>query len=161
MQLKIIIGVIIFTLVTSGAGLFYSYYITSQATIATLQKNNANLNTAIDINEKTISSLEDSYQKVTEELQTLNTEFQSIRGQNQQLQEKLSDNDLGYLASQKPGLVERIINNATDKAGRCFELLSGAELTDDERNAKTTKAANSECPWFFDSRIDADTAATK
>jgi hypothetical protein len=60
---------------------------------------------------------------------------------------------LGFLGSKKPALVEKIINAASDKVGRCFELLSGADLTDNERNAKDAKSFNSECPWLYDSLV--------
>jgi hypothetical protein len=49
----------------------------------------------------------------------------------------------------KPGLVQNTVNNATAKAGRCFELLSGAPLTAKESEAKNAKEFNSECPWLF------------
>ena len=56
---------------------------------------------------------------------------------------------LSELGSKKPGLVGKIINNASEKAGRCFEILSGAELTEKEIGAKNGKAFNSECPWLW------------
>jgi len=62
----------------------------------------------------------------------------------------LGRHDLGNLAENKPGLVEKVVTKASAKANRCFELLSGAELTDKEKEAKNGKAFNSECPWLFD-----------
>jgi hypothetical protein len=66
------------------------------------------------------------------------------------LSDKLGRHDIGNLAENKPGLVERVINGASIKAGRCFELLSGAPLTDKEKEAENGKSFNSECPWLFD-----------
>ncbi len=48
------------------------------------------------------------------------------------------------LAQKKPELVQRIINNASEKALRCFEILSGSELTDQERDANDGTEFNSE-----------------
>jgi predicted nuclease with TOPRIM domain len=133
------------------SGVFYWYYQDSQATIQTLYQNNARLETAVEENEKTIDSLEQSYNQSKQELRRVNEEFAQIRRQNTVLAEKLEEHDLGVLGNAKPELVQRIVNSATDDANRCFELLSGAPLTEEERNAETPKKANSECPWLFDS----------
>lgn len=141
-------GFLLLTIVLmAGAG--YWYYNDSQERIQTLSENNAKLETAIQISEETIGALEDDFAKVNETLSVLYEDFDRIRAQNDILATKLRDHDIGYLGSAKPGLVERIINRATDNVNRCFELLSGAELTEDERNAKTANAFNSECPWLW------------
>ena len=132
-------------------GAFYWYYQDSQARIQTLSENNARLETAVEMNEKTIDSLEQSFEKSQRELRRVNEEFAQIRRQNNVLAEKLEAHDLGVLGNAKPGLVQRIVNSATDDANRCFELLSGATLTEEEKNAETPKKFNSECPWLFDS----------
>jgi hypothetical protein len=59
--------------------------------------------------------------------------------------------DLGLLAAEKPDSIERAVNRGTVNAGRCFELLSGAELSEEEKNAKDGIAFNKECPWLYDS----------
>jgi DNA repair exonuclease SbcCD ATPase subunit len=130
-------------------GGFYFYYTNTQTTIATLNQNNAKLTTAVELNEQTINTLQADYAKVTVELTQVNTEFQAARDQNAELQERLSKNDIGVLANGKPKLVERVVNNASKKAARCFELLSGAILTDKERNATSARDFNSECPWLW------------
>lgn len=137
--------------VMSGIG--YWYYTDTQERMAILQENNAQLNIAVEVNEQTIDALQADYAKIQATNEELNKEFAQIRRQNAVLSDKLSKHDLGVLGSNKPGLVERVINNASKKAGRCFELLSGAELTDGEQNAKTAKAFNSECPWLFDTLV--------
>ena len=132
------------------AGAFYWYYQDSQARIQTLSENNAKLETAVEMNEQTIDSLEQSFRESREELRRVNEEFAAIRRQNDVLAEKLERHDLGVLGNAKPGLVERIVDSATSDANRCFELLSGAELTEEEQNAETGQAFNSECPWLFE-----------
>ena len=54
--------------------------------------------------------------------------------------------DIGKIAEKKPGLVEKIINNATERAKRCVEIASGAELTEQEINATKKSEINTECP---------------
>lgn len=133
------------------AGAFYLYYQDSQARIQTLSENNAKLETAVEMNEQTIDSLEQSFRESQEELRRVNEDFARIRRQNNVLAEKLERHDLGVLGNAKPGLVGRVVNRATDKTNRCFEILSGAELTEEEKNAETPEKANSECPWLFES----------
>lgn len=131
----------------------YWYYQDSQSTISTLTENNAKLKTAVETNEATIEQMQSDYDAMSKELNRVNKEFASIRRQNDILADKLERHDLGLLGSEKPGLVERIINNASNKAGRCFELLAGAELTETERNAENAQQFNSECPWLYDSLV--------
>lgn len=135
-------------LVMTGA--FYWYYQDSQARIQTLSENNAKLETAVATNEQTIDSLQESYAQSQEQLRAVHAEFRQIRRQNNVLAEKLERHDLGVLGNARPGLVENVVNRATDKVNRCFEIISGAELTEEERNAESGEAFNSECPWLFD-----------
>tara|TARA_R110000772_G_scaffold19671_4_gene54895 strand:+ start:4191 stop:4652 length:462 start_codon:yes stop_codon:yes gene_type:complete len=132
------------------AGAFYWYYNDTQERMSILNANNAKLEVAIQISEDAVTSLQESYAKANEELTKVNSEFASIRQQNRVLSDKLGRHDIGNLAENKPGLVERVINGASIKAGRCFELLTGAPLTDKEKEAENGKSFNSECPWLFD-----------
>ena len=138
----------IITVMTLGA--FYWYYNDTQERLRILNANNAKLEIAVQISEDAVTSLQESYAKANEELTKVNTEFTAIRQQNRVLSDKLGRHDIGNLAENKPGLVERVINGASIKAGRCFELLSGAPLTDKEKEAENGKSFNSECPWLFD-----------
>ena len=131
-------------------GVFYWYYNDTQERLRILNANNAKLEVAIQISEDAVTSLQESYAKANEELTKVNSEFTAIRQQNRVLSDKLGRHDIGNLAENKPGLVERVINGASIKAGRCFELLSGAPLTDKEKEAENGKSFNSECPWLFD-----------
>ncbi len=141
-------GIMLVAMLAMG-GVGYWYYNDTQEKIATLHENNAKLESAVAISEETISTLRADYAKANEELQKVNQEFANIRSQNNVLSKKLAKHDLAVLGAGKPGLVTKIINNASDKAGRCFEILSGAELTQKEKEAKNGKAFNSECPWLW------------
>lgn len=131
-------------------GMFYWYYNQSQDTIRTLNENNATLKIAVQTNEETITNLRRDYSRAQTILTETNRQLSETRLQNRQLVTRLSEHDLGVLAESKPGLVERTVNNATANALRCFELMTGAPLTDKERNATNGKEFNSECPWIFD-----------
>jgi chromosome segregation ATPase len=140
-------------LLVAGAGLFYSYYNDTQERLATLVENNAKLELAVQTSEAALKSVQEDLRRVNEETQKVNEEFSKIRAQNNVLANKLSRHDLGVLGAAKPALVEKIINKASAKVSRCFELLSGAELTEEERNATSEKAFNSECPWLWTDRV--------
>lgn len=142
-------GVLMIVMAVMVAG-GYWYYNDTQERIAILNENNAKLETAVATSEATIDALQADYAKMQKTNEELNNQFSNIRRQNQVLADKLGKHDLGVLGASKPGLVERVINGASDKAGRCFELISGAELTEKEHNAKNARAFNSECPWLYD-----------
>jgi cell division protein FtsB len=146
-------GILMIVMAVMVAG-GYWYYNDTQERIAILTENNAKLQTAVATNEETINSLQADYAKIQETNSELNDKFANIRKQNSVLSDKLSKHDLGVLGANKPGLVERVINGASAKAGRCFELISGAELTEKETNAKSAKSFNSECPWLYDDYIE-------
>lgn len=144
---------ILLVLLLGGSGLFYSYYNDTQARLAALVENNAKLEIAVQTNEAALKSVREDLVKANEETQKVNEEFSKIRAQNNVLANKLSRHDLGVLGAAKPALVEKIINKASAKVSRCFELLSGAELTEEERNATSAKTFNSECPWLWTGRM--------
>ena len=131
-------------------GLFYWYYNDTQERMAILNENNAKLETAVATSEAAVESLQRDYEKANQELGELNEKFSNIRKQNKTLSNKLGRHDLGNLAENKPGLVEKVITKASGKENRCFELISGAELTEKEKEATNGKSFNSECPWLFD-----------
>jgi len=152
MKSWIFIGILL-AIMSSGV---YYYYTTTQSRIAALIANNATLTANVvtitnanDQNVQTIEDLQGAYARVQEDYSKIQSEFQIIRMQNTELRERLGRHDLGALAAAKPKLVERTINNASDNALRCFELLSGAPLTESERNATSERQFNSECPWLW------------
>jgi len=128
----------------------YQYYVDTQQRIAILVENNTKLETAVATQTQALDSLQTSYAAVQSELTTLQSSFQSIRRQNQQLATRLQEVDLTAAAIANPEGIEGAVNRGSYNAGRCFELLSGAELNDKERNAKNATAFNKECPWLYD-----------
>ena len=144
---------VMFLIMALMGGLGYWYYNATQEKMAILVANEAKATLAAKEAEQATKSLQEDYQKITDQLNKVNAEFSAIRKQNNVLSDKLGRRDLGNLGSKKPTLTERIINKASAKVGRCFELESGAKLTEKEKNAKNGKAFNSECPWLFDSLV--------
>ena len=144
---KVAAGSILVTSIVIGIG--YWYYKDSQAIIRTITANNAKLELAVEINETTIMLMQEDAATQADALTTINKNFQDIRSQHGILADMLSEHNIGFLAEKKPMLIENIVNNATKNANRCFELLSGSELTETEKNAKTKNEFNSECPALW------------
>ena len=140
--------IIMAVLASVGYGAYW-YYTDSQQRIATLTANNAKVEAAIQQSEAAIASIQKDMKKVNTQLAKVNKDFADIRSQNSQLAQKLEKIDLGILAINKTSSIERAINGGTLNAGRCFEILSGAELTVKEKEAKDAKSFNKECPWLW------------
>ena len=143
------LSAILFVVILVMGGIGYWYYTDTQSTIATLTSNNAKLETAVQTQEDAINSLQESYAAMAAENQRINEAYAEIRRQNSRLSSKLADMDLGLLAAEKPESIERAVNNGTVNAGRCFEILSGAPLTEEELNATSGENFNKECPWLW------------
>lgn len=139
-----------FLIMCAMGGIGYWYYNDTQERIAILNENNAKLEIAVETNEAALESLQTSYASAQAENTRLNEAYTSIRRQNQRLADKLQEIDLTAAAIANAEGIERAVNRGTTNAGRCFELLSGADLTEKERNAENDIAFNKECPWLYD-----------
>ena len=149
-------GIILIAL--GGVGAWY--YDSTQTKIETLTAYNATLTANVDrleevnqTNVDTIAKMKANFERQREQYDQAQASFSEIRSQNNQLKERLGKHDIGVLAAAKPGLVEKVINSASAKAFRCFELESDAPLTEKERSAKDAKTFNSSCPWIYDDLI--------
>jgi len=139
----------LFVVIVVISGTSYWYYTDSQAKISVLTQNNARLETAVQLSEDAIASLQADYAAAQEETRRINQAYADIRRQNDRLATKLSDIDLGLLAAERPDSIQRAINRGTVNAGRCFEILSGSPLTETEQNATNGESFNKECPWLW------------
>jgi len=148
-MLKVYVTLFIIGIVSSIGFAGYVTWNKMQAKIEVLKENNAKLNVAVETQTVTISAMENDMKRVNKQIDTVNKELRRTRTRNKVLLKKIQAHDLGMLGEAKPELVERVVNNASERALRCFELISGADLTMRERNAKNGKAFNSECPWLY------------
>ena len=141
---------VMFLIMLAMGGIGYWYYNDTQARMAILQENNAKLEIAVATNEEALESLQADYASAQNEIQSLNDAYTAIRRQNQRLADKLQEIDLTAAAIANAEGIEAAVNRGSYNAGRCFELLSGAELNEKERTAKNDIAFNKECPWLYD-----------
>ena len=93
----------------------YMYYKDTQQRIATLTANNAKLETAVQISEQSIATLQSDIAKNAELNNRLQRELQIAEGYGDQLRATLQKHNLTHLANKKPGLIEKRMQNATNR----------------------------------------------
>jgi len=118
----------------------YLYYKDTQQRIATLTANNAKLETAIQISEESIALLQSDITKNAELNNTLQKELQTAETYGDQLRATLQKHNLTHLANKKPGLIEKKMQNATNRLWDDF-----ASITDPDgvQSDAGTKSSNS------------------
>jgi len=142
MKLYVLLGVSLITLGSVSAGYFWY----SQDKIASLEEVNVELKLTNELNKDTIETLQENYKELKTVHTTLENAFKTASNQNKLLEEKINKHDLNLLANKKPTLVEKRINKATNNVFLCFEYLSGAVLSEEEKNE--LKKSPSDCPNF-------------
>lgn len=151
-SLKVYVGVaaVAVSIVAAGAWVYNDL----QSRIQTLHQSNSSLRQAIEENKSTISQLETSIKVANTVIKNVNKDFAEVRQQNAEIRERINSLNLQESAAEDPTETEIFLTGATSRAMRCFELISGAELTEEEKNAKTAEEFNDQCPWLFDSVDD-------
>ena len=106
------------------------YYTDTQARIAQLQANNAELKLANETNLQTIDNMEQQAQINAELNEELAERLEESEESRNRLIEVFGKHDLTRLALKKPGLIETRVNNGTKKAFDDIESVSGAATND-------------------------------
>jgi uncharacterized protein HemX len=142
--IKLIVTLIIVLILAGGA-----WYVTGlRADLAVSEENNKKLENGIMEQQLLINQMKEdvqAIQKTNEELQQQNEKQQKDLNN---LQTKF--NDFGSRAAANPEAAARAMNRGTANALRCLELASGAPLNEKEKQAKSPKEANRECPALID-----------
>lgn len=122
-RIALIIGVIILILS------FYSYYSYASNQISHYVLKTIELTKIIEEKDKLMIALKESYDKIVESKDALVKEISRTDKELTELKDKLfrenrNKKSLGELAAKKTSLVEKAINNATEKVFKCFEIIS-------------------------------------
>ena len=129
-MLKIYILIIVVGLVGGVVYGGYYYYKDTQSRIQTLTENSARLEAVTKEQDNTINVLVEDQQKFEE----LNIELQSKLDKANEYKDvligKLRKHDLAKLSMQKPGLIEKRVNNGTKKLFKSLEELTVIESPD-------------------------------
>ena len=123
-MLKVYMLIIVMGLVGGVVYGAYFYYNDTQQRIKTLQENNAKLETVAKANELTINSLQESQEKFANLNLELQGKLDEAEKYGDELRKKLHKHDLTRLSIKKPGLIEKRINNGTQKLFDNIESLT-------------------------------------
>ena len=140
-QLRIALIVILL----AGAGGGYLYVTKLQKDNAILKSNQIKLESAVEDQKSVIEQQTKDLKKIRDTLTKVEEINKKLKADRDSLNKRLGKHDIGNLAENKPGLVEKIINKASDSAARCVEIASGSPLTEEELNG----TPNRECPSFW------------
>ena len=141
LQIKIILALVLL----AGAGGGYLYVTKLQKDNAILKTNQVKLETAVAESNQVIEQQTKDLKKIRSTLKEIDEQNVKLQKDRDALNNRLGKHDIGNLAENKPGLVEKIINKASDSAARCMEIASGSPLTEEELNG----TPNRECPSFW------------
>ena len=139
------IGLVLVMLAGAGGG--YLYVNKLQKDNAVLKTNQIKLETAVQESNQVIEQQTKDLKKIRSTIKQIEEVNAKLQADRDALNNRLGKHDIGNLAENKPGLVEKIINKASDSAARCMEIASGSPLTEEELNGKP----NRECPSFWPS----------
>ena len=123
-----ILLVLLLSSVLAGGG--YFYYTDTQNTIAQLRTNNAQLKIVAEDNERTINAMKEDAETNAELAAELTQELQESEKRRNDLINIFSRHDLTNLALKKPWLIEKRLNNGTEKAFDDIESITGNTPTE-------------------------------
>ena len=126
LQIKLVLAIIVMI----GAGGGYLYVNKLQKDNATLKTNQIKLESAVEDNNKVIEQQIEDINNIRNTLEIVEEEKKKLEKDKDDLNKRLGKHDIGNLAENKPGLVEKIINKASKNAQRCVEIASGSPLTE-------------------------------
>ena len=144
-MLQIRLALILIILASAGGGYWYVQKL--QKDNAILKSNQVKLETAVAESNQVIEQQSKDLKKIRSTLKEVEELNNRLQADKDSLNKRLGKHDIGNLAENKPGLVEKIINKASDSAARCVEIASGSPLTEEELNG----TPNRECPSFWPS----------
>ena len=142
-MLQIRLALILIILASAGGGYWYVQKL--QKDNAILKSNQVKLETAVAESNQVIEQQSKDLKKIRSTLKEVEELNDRLQADKDSLNKRLGKHDIGNLAENKPGLVEKIINKASDSAARCVEIASGSPLTEEELNG----TPNRECPSFW------------
>ena len=138
----------IIVIVIAGIGGFSMYVMKLKSDNAILQANQIKLELAVEDQKQLIQNQKKDFKDILDANKKMNALVTALKNDLDDLDKRFNkkNRDIGKLAIQKPKPIERIINKGSVNANRCIEIASGAELTENEKNATKKSEINPECP---------------
>ena len=138
-----IIGLIILALLGS-----VGYVLKLQRDNSILKENAIKLESAVAEQKAVITKQKEDFKEILEANKKMNELVSALKKDLDNLDKRFNKGkrDVGKLAIERTKVLEKIINKGSVNAKRCVEIASGAEITEDERNATKKSEINPECP---------------
>jgi hypothetical protein len=129
----------------AGAGV---YVMKLRSDNAILKANQVKLEEAVSSQKELIAKQQEDFKEILAANQKMNELVSTLKKDLDDLDNRFNKDgrDFGKIALEKTDAINRIINKGSDNASRCIEIASGAELTEEERNATKKSEINRECP---------------
>ena len=129
----------------AGAGV---YVMKLRSDNAILKANQVKLEEAVSSQKELIAKQQEDFKEILAANQKMNELVSILKKDLDDLDNRFNKDgrDFGKIAIEKTDAINRIINKGSDNASRCIEIASGAELTEEERNATKKSEINRECP---------------
>ena len=129
----------------AGAGV---YVMKLRSDNAILKANQMKLEEAVSSQKELIVKQQNDFKEILAANKKMNELVSNLKKDLDDLDNRFNKDgrDFGKVALEKTDAINRIINKGSDNASRCIEIASGAELTEEERNATKKSEINRECP---------------
>ena len=129
----------------AGAGV---YVMKLRSDNAILKANQVKLEEAVSSQKELIAKQQEDFKEILAANQKMNELVGVLKKDLDDLDNRFNKDgrDFGKIAIEKTDAINRIINKGSDNASRCIEIASGAELTEEARNATKKSEINRECP---------------
>lgn len=131
------------------AGVAYWYYQDTQKALRTYAENQGKLEGAIATQAAANEALRNDLVNMQVAFNELNTAFEEAREQVRNVEKLFEqgtdgrDMTVGERAVEDPEYIEEQVNTGTNELFRCFEILTGAPIGDEDANAKYVKCVDS------------------
>jgi septal ring factor EnvC (AmiA/AmiB activator) len=141
-------------LIASASGTLYLWSLNKtikslQSEVVMLEANNAQLATAVETQKNTISFLRTQAKLIEQEYREIEQSFIEAKRDAEALKKQVTADTVDEQSIKDSTESQAAINATTNKLYRCFELLSGAPLNEQEIVSKNSQEFNSICPWAF------------
>ncbi len=145
------IALILVVLASAGGGFLYVKKL--QNDLDTAKANIIKLEDGINEQKAVIAQQQEDFEAIIEVRDELEDVNRMLETANKNLKEKFNKlnaagdrRDIGNLSITRPKSIERILNKDEVNERRCFEIIQGAELTEEELNATKKSQTNTVCP---------------
>ena len=146
---KLKVYLIMFAAFAAFAGVAYWYYQDTQKALRTYAENQGKLEGAIATQAAANEALRNDLVNMQVAFNELNTAFEEAREQVRNVEKLFEqgtdgrDMTVGERAVEDPEYIQEQVNTGTNELFRCFEILTGAPIGDEDANAKYVKCVDS------------------